>query len=122
MVENVTILELTFETEVKPYNLGVVDNYQTPDLNPDGEYTTGDGIEQAIDDFIEKMDKWWEQLLFILGIVVAGIAIVFVVSVIWPIKATFSCVIVLYVFATFSVTCATTKFKSFAILVHKTTA
>ena len=78
-ISKVTILRLKFITDGKTFNLGVVDNKVTGSKDPLGVADT------QLDDFMEKMDKWWEQILFILAIVVVGIAIVFVVSIIWPI-------------------------------------
>ncbi len=64
-VENITILELTFENDGITYNLGVVDNKQTGDNKPDNE-------------------NWLDKLISsIVGIVVT-IAIIAVIAILAP--------------------------------------
>lgn len=78
-ISKVTILRLKFITDGKTFNLGVVDNKVTGSKDPLGVADT------KLDDFMEKMDKWWDWLFLALILIIAGIAIVFVVSILWPI-------------------------------------
>ena len=62
-VKEVSILQLTFETDGKSYTLGVVDNKSTPDTNPDGE-------EQPLFDFTDEFEKIMALLLVVLLVAV----------------------------------------------------
>ena len=62
-VSSVTILELTYETKGKVYHLGVVDNFQSPDNIPDGEYDLADGIEQHFKDFLNGLRQLFKNLI-----------------------------------------------------------
>ena len=69
-VSEETILRLKFETYGKSYNLGVVDNEQTPDREPDG----GSQIAEK-PDWIERLLKWIkthpkEALMILLAIII----------------------------------------------------
>jgi hypothetical protein len=78
IVEDVTLLEMTFEVEGDTYHLGVVDNEQTPDTVPDGDY--GNVIEEGIEDIekrIEDIKKFLSELFsemwaWLLGILLLG--------------------------------------------------
>ena len=78
-ISNVTILRLKFITDGVTYNLGVVDNKVTGSKDP---FATAD---TKLDDFMEEMDKWWEWIVFALILIGLGIALVVVVSIVWPI-------------------------------------
>ena len=52
-VSRETILRLKFETDGQAYNLGVVDNEQTPDLKPDGD----------IPDILDELPNWLKWLI-----------------------------------------------------------
>lgn len=55
-VTEVTILRLNFETLGKSYNLGVVDNYQSPDDKNDNN--NDNELKNPIDDFVD----WWNSV------------------------------------------------------------
>lgn len=89
-VSDVTILRLNFETLGKVYNLGVVDNYQSPDNKPDNnndnEYANP---FDDIKDWFDKFKDWWNNVmssirisLSVVGIVVAVTVISFVLTLI----------------------------------------
>lgn len=76
-IQNVTILRLKFVTAGETYNLGVVDNFQSPDLGIDG----GISVEKdRWEEFLKKLstlfDSFWTKLLGILLLVVVIIAII----------------------------------------------
>lgn len=65
-----TILRLKFETKGKVYNLGVIDNEQTPDNKPDGGSKTTE-----TPDWIERLLKWLkahpkETIIIVLAIII----------------------------------------------------
>ena len=78
-ISNVTVLRLKFITDGKTYNLGVVDDKVTGSKDPLGTADT------KLDDFIERVNEWWEIVLIVLALLVVGFVIVFLVSVFWPI-------------------------------------
>lgn len=83
IVEDVTFLEMTFEVEGEPYHLGVVDNKQTPDTVPDGDY--GNVIEEGIEEIkkflSELFTEMWGWLFGIL--LLGGLVIVFLIFAPW---------------------------------------
>ena len=69
-VSEETILRLKFETDGQAYNLGVVDNEQTPDKIPDG----GSQIAET-PDWIERLFEWIkthpkEALIILLAVII----------------------------------------------------
>lgn len=96
-VNNVSILELTFETDGKTYNMGVVDNYQSPDLKPDGKYDISDGIEANLKDlfsFSFGYSGFWKKLIsFVLVVLLLFLLFpllpVVIDVVVWVIKLPF---------------------------------
>lgn len=64
-VREVTILQLTFETEGVTYNLGVVDNKQSGDLNPDNNYGGLPAWLQKIVDFFKGIPTFFRILFYI---------------------------------------------------------
>ena len=58
IISDVSILRLKFETENKTYNLGVIDNKQTGDGNPDNIIT------------VKTSWPWWVKILIIIACVV----------------------------------------------------
>lgn len=86
-VENVSILELTFKTDGKSYHMGVVDNYQSPDLMPDGEYTLTDGIEATAKAFWQKLISF--VLVVLLLFLLFPLLPVVIDVVVWVIKLPF---------------------------------
>ncbi len=83
-VMDVSILRLKFESEGKVFNLGVVDNKQSGDLEPDNETNVEfkpDKWLQAIIDFFKNLfSSWWKILVFIVVI----IALIALLPVIFP--------------------------------------
>lgn len=65
IISNVSILELKFETDGIVYNLGVIDNQQTGDLEPDNETNV----------FYELAD-WVKWLLRIVGIILLVVLLI----------------------------------------------
>lgn len=55
-VTEVTILRLNFETLGKSYNLGVIDNYQSPDDKNDNNN------DNELKDPIDDIKDWWERV------------------------------------------------------------
>lgn len=70
-VSKETILQLSFETDGKAYNLGVVDNEQTPDREPDG------GTENETPDWLKKLWEWVKahpmEALIALVLIIVGL-------------------------------------------------
>lgn len=73
-VSNVSIMNLIFETEGKIYNLGVIDNKQTGNEQPDNNV-----------DWSVSLADWLKRILYIIvGIVILALLIIFF-PVIWPV-------------------------------------
>lgn len=89
-VYNVSILRLSFETLGDSYNLGVVDNYQSPDGTPDN--TNQNETEDPLSKLIREIKEWWEEQKELIKIIlsvlfVAIILIIFAPLVPYVIKA-----------------------------------
>ncbi len=90
-VSDVTILRLKFETDGVTYNLGVVDNKQSSDIIPDNKPDVSDvpwweklfAAFKAIGLWLSKAFSWfgehWKVLLVVLGCVVGGLFVVWVI-------------------------------------------
>ena len=78
-ISNVTLMELTFETDGKIYRLGCVDNYQSGDGEPDNKEEHGVNA-----DFWKKrwaeLEEWIKALLAVLGLIGFGIILILF----WP--------------------------------------
>lgn len=83
IISNVSILRLKFETDGVVYNLGAIDNKQSPDLIPDNDYRYS--VELA-DPF-----KWILYLLIIILILV-------ILAPILPTIFNFICAVIKYLF------------------------
>lgn len=68
-IEDVSVFRLKFETDGRTYDLGVVDNKQSGDTSPDGEHTDLDLINQNI-------NKLWEKILQLAGILFVAFIVV----------------------------------------------
>lgn len=90
-ISDVTILRLKFETDGVTYNLGVVDNKQTSSTTPDGGtnppivywWARLAAAFKAIGLWLNKAFSWfgehWKTLLIVLGCVVGGLFVVWVI-------------------------------------------
>lgn len=82
LVSEVSVLRLSFETEGKTYNLGVVDNKQTGSDKPVGQ-PAGTGFWAFIGECFAKTftgsGTWWQIAIVVLLIVLAFIAVCLVV-------------------------------------------
>ena len=90
-ISDVTILRLKFETDGVVYNLGVVDNKQTSSTTPDGGtnppivywWARLAAAFKAIGLWLNKAFSWfgehWKTLLIVLGCVVGGLFVVWVI-------------------------------------------
>lgn len=91
-VSQVTILRLKFKTAGKPYNLGVVDNYQTGPDEPSG--TVDPEIDLGIDDIWEKIQKIISLvLILVIGGVIVAILSPFIPMIVKGIVLVFSWII-----------------------------
>lgn len=91
-VSDVTILRLKFKTAGKPYNLGVVDNYQTGPDEPSG--TVDPEIDLGIDDIWEKIQKIISLvLILVIGGVIVAILSPFIPMIVKGIVLVFSWII-----------------------------
>lgn len=93
-ISNVTVLRLKFLKDGVTYNLGVVSNSVNPDNFPDGEYDTGDGIKENLQDIVKSIEDFFnnmfdnvktffQKLLTIIGIVFAGVVLLLLLPYIW---------------------------------------
>lgn len=81
---NETILRLSFETRGQVYNLGVVDNYQSPDNVP------ANGNKNPIDDlrdWWERVKDWFDNMMSNLKIVFLVIVGLVIITILFPIIA-----------------------------------
>ena len=83
-VTQVTILRLKFETDGNVYNLGVVDNVQSGDTNPDGS-TPGllDKIRQFLRDMLDWFIDHWEIVLAVGLVIVTVLVALEILNIIW---------------------------------------
>ena len=75
-VTDETILRLQFLTDGKPYNLGVVDNYQHGDGVQDNYEKYGFN-EEWWNNFWEELQEWLKIILIILGVIVLCVLLYF---------------------------------------------
>ncbi len=90
-VTEVTILRLNFETLGESYNLGVIDNYQSPDDKNDNN--NDNELKNPIDDIKDWWDRlmdWWNNAvssikiaLSVVGILCAVAVVCFVLSIVF---------------------------------------
>ena len=90
-ISDVTILRLKFETDGVVYNLGVVDNKQTSSTTPDGganpptvhwwekPFAVFKAIGSWFGGLFSGLGEHWKVLLVVLGCVVGGLFVVWVI-------------------------------------------
>lgn len=93
-VMDVSILRLRFKSEGNVFNLGVVDNMQSGDSEPDNEtkveFTPEDWLQAIISFFRGLFGSWWKILLFVLAvIIIVALLPVILPCLIWLIKNIF---------------------------------
>ena len=70
VVDSISIVRMYFLTQNgRYYNLGVVHDLVGTDNKAEAEVTTGDNILNAFEELSEKLSKWFEKLILIIGII-----------------------------------------------------